>query len=85
MAREKGTVVKLQTHLVDGALAALQNNDGEKHNQLIADLAAAQQSDVIAFAQFSMSPALKIAAGRTKTRILTTPDSAVAKLKVLLG
>jgi len=85
MARAKGTQINLSTQLVEGALAALQNNKPDEHNQLIADLAGKQQCDVIAFAQFSMSPAVKLAAQRTRTPILTTPDSAVAKLKVMLA
>jgi Asp/Glu/hydantoin racemase len=85
MAKAKGTQVNLSTQLVDGALAALQGNKPDEHNRLIADLAEKQQCDVIAFAQFSMSPAVTLAARRTKTPILTTPDSAVAKLKTLLA
>jgi len=85
MAKAQGTEVKLTTQLVDGALAALQNKRPEEHNQLIAELAGKQQCDVIAFAQFSMSPALKLAVQRTRTPILTTPDSAVAKLKTMLA
>jgi len=85
MAKAKGTQVNLSTHLVEGALAALQNNRPDEHNRLIAELAGKQQCDVIAFAQFSMSPAVKLAAECTKTPILTTPDSAVAKLKTLLA
>ncbi len=85
MARAKGTDIKLNTQLVEGALAALQGNQPDEHNRLIADLAGKQQCDVIAFAQFSMAPALKVALARTKTPILTTPDSAVAKLKLMLA
>lgn len=85
MAKAAGTQINLSTQLVEGALSALQNNKPEEHNQLIADLAGQQQCDVIAFAQFSMSPALRLAAQRTRTPILTTPDSAVAKLKTLLA
>lgn len=84
-ARAAGTKIKLDTFLVDGALAALQDNNPDEHNRLIADMAARQQCDVIAFAQFSMAPALKLAAERVKTPILTTPDSAVAKLKAMLA
>lgn len=84
-ARAAGTKIKLDTFLVEGALAALQNNDPDAHNRLIADMAARQQCDVIAFAQFSMAPALRLAAERVKTPILTTPDSAVAKLKAMLA
>ena len=85
MAKAKGTTVNLNTQLVEGALAALQGRRPDEHNQLIADLVGKQTCDVIAFAQFSMSPAVKLAAQRTQTPILTTPDSAVAKLKTLLA
>lgn len=84
-AKANGTQIKLNTQLVDGALAALQGNNPAEHNRLIADMAAQQQCDVIAFAQFSMAPALKLAAARVKMPILTTPDSAVAKLKTMLA
>jgi Asp/Glu/hydantoin racemase len=84
-AKANGTQIRLDTQLVEGALAALQGNNPDEHNRLIAELAARQPCDVIAFAQFSMAPALKAAAARTKTPILTTPDSAVAKLKTLLA
>ncbi len=85
MAKARGTKIDLSTQLVEGALAALQGNKPDEHNRLIADLAGKQQCDVIAFAQFSMSPALALAMQRTKTPILTTPDSAVAKLKTMLA
>ncbi len=84
-AKAAGTRINLQPHLVEGALTALQNNNADEHNRLIADSAAKQQCDVIAFAQFSMAPALKLATARIKTPILTTPDSAVAKLKTMLA
>jgi Asp/Glu/hydantoin racemase len=85
MAKARGTQINLNTQLVEGALAALQGNRPDEHNRLIAELVAKQDCDVIAFAQFSMSPALKLAVERTRTPILTTPDSAVAKLKTLLA
>jgi hypothetical protein len=84
-AKAAGTRIKLDTRLVEGALAALQGNNADEHNRLIVELAAKQQCDIIAFAQFSMAPALKAAAARTSTPILSTPDSAVAKLKTMLA
>jgi hypothetical protein len=85
-AKEKGTQVNVESHLVDGALAALQENRPDEHNRLIAELAARQGAcDVIAFAQFSMAQAAPLAATRTKKPILTTPDSAIARLKTLLA
>ena len=85
-AKAQGTEVKVEPHLVDGALQALLDLQPDEHNRLIAEAAARQEAcDVIALAQFSMAPAKTLAATRTKTPILTTPDSAVAKLKVLLA
>ncbi|MDB5808886.1 MAG: hypothetical protein JWN94_1008 [Betaproteobacteria bacterium] len=85
-ATKQGTDVKVRTQLVEGALVALQDNRPDDHNRLIADAAAKQTGcDVIALAQFSMAPAKTLAAARTAIPILTTPDSAVAKLKTLLA
>ena len=85
LAQAKGTNVTVRPQLVEGALAALQDNRPEDHNRLIAETAAKQQGcDAIALAQFSMAPARALAASFTTTPILTTPDSAVAKLKILL-
>ncbi len=85
-AKEKGTAVAVRPQLVDGALQALLDLRPDEHNRLIAESAARQETcDVIALAQFSMAPAKALAATRTATPILTTPDSAVAKLKILLA
>jgi hypothetical protein len=85
-AKENGTQVTVRPHLVEGALAALQNNDPDEHNRLIAELASKQTGcDTIALAQFSMAPAKALAASRTSTTVLSTPDSAVAKLKAMLA
>ncbi len=85
-AKENGTEVTVRPHLVAGALAALQDNRPDEHNRLIAEAAAMQKAcDVIALGQFSMAPAKALAASRTTTPVLTTPDSAVAKLKALLA
>jgi hypothetical protein len=85
-AKAKGTEVAVRPQLVDGALQALLDLRQDEHNRLIAEAAAQQAAcDVIALAQFSMAPAKTLAASRTATPILTTPDSAVAKLKILLA
>ncbi|HYK15714.1 MAG TPA: aspartate/glutamate racemase family protein [Burkholderiales bacterium] len=85
LAKQEGTNVTVRPHLVEGALAALQDNRPDDHNRLIAETAAKQQGcDAIALAQFSMAAARTLAASFTTTPILTTPDSAVAKLKILL-
>lgn len=84
-AKQKGTQVTVEPQLVDGALDALMANMPDEHNRLIAGAAARQTANVIALAQFSMAPAKALAETRTATPILTTPDSAVAKLKMLLA
>lgn len=71
--------------LAEGALAALDRGDGPEHDRLAA-LAAADLADcdTIALAQFSLSraaPAVAAAAGKP---VLTTPESAVRKLRRLL-
>jgi hypothetical protein len=41
--------------------------------------------DVIALAQYSMAPAAEQVSQATGKPVLTTPDSAVMKLKAMLG
>jgi hypothetical protein len=85
-AKNAGTNVNVEPKLVDGALQALLDLQPDEHNRLIAEAVAKQKAcDVIALAQFSMAPAKVLAATRTCKPILTTPDSAVAKLKALLS
>lgn len=72
--------------LADGALAALDRGDGAEHDRLAA-LAAGTLTDcdAIALAQFSLARAAPAVAAATGKPVLTTPDSAVRKLKRLLG
>jgi hypothetical protein len=71
--------------LAQGALAALNAGDGAGHDAA-AVRAAAELSDcdVIALAQFSLSRAAGPIAAATGKTVLTTPDSAVRKLRHLL-
>ena len=72
--------------LADGALAALDRGDGAEHDRLAAlaarDLA---ECDAIALAQFSLTRAAPAIAAAMGKPVLTTPDSAVRKLRRLLG
>lgn len=82
----KGVRLQIDTHLVEGALDALRHNRPEEHNRLIAEAAGAfADHDAIAFAQFSMAPARELAQTRVRAPILTTPDSAIRKLKSLMA
>ena len=72
------------TRVVEGALAALQGGDVAGHDSLIVAAAADYAKvDALVLAQFSMARAAAgIAPGRR--RVITTPDSAVAKLRGLV-
>jgi hypothetical protein len=71
--------------LAEGALAALNAGDGAGHDAAAVRAARALQGcDVIALAQFSLSRAAGPVAEATGKTVLTTPDSAVRKLRRLL-
>lgn len=76
--------VTLECLLAEGALAALNDGNGERHDQLIAAAAvrlAARGCEVIALAQFSMARAKSLVESSTGLPVLSTVDSAVAELK----
>ena len=76
--------VPLDCLLVQGALAAMNEGDGELNDQLIAEAAlklAAQGCELIVLAQFSMARAKSQVEQRTGLPVLSTVDSAVAELK----
>jgi hypothetical protein len=72
--------------LIPGALAALDRGDGDQHDRLAADIAATlPDCDAVALAQFSLARAAPLIARACGRRVLTTPGSAVLKLKRLLN
>jgi len=72
--------------LAEGAMAALDRGDRAEHDRLVAEAARdLRDCDLIALAQYSMAPAAAMVAEATKLPVLTTPDSAVTKLKQLLN
>ncbi|NKB44676.1 MAG: arylsulfatase [Alphaproteobacteria bacterium] len=85
MASAKGMDLKLTSAVADGALLALQARDGEAHDTLIAD-AALQLGDVdcVLLGQFSMARAASQLSKRIAVPVITTPASAVARLRALL-
>jgi hypothetical protein len=85
MPAEFPSNVRIKTCLVDGALAALDRGDVETHDRLVGAAAAAvKECDVVALAQFSLARSAPLVAKATGKRVLTTPDSAVRKLRKLL-
>jgi hypothetical protein len=72
--------------LAPGALAALDAGDAATHDQLAAEAAVAlRDCDVVLLGQFSLARAASLVAAATGKPVVTTPDSAVAKLKRLLA
>jgi Asp/Glu/hydantoin racemase len=71
--------------MAEGALAALDAGDGATHDRLAAEAAVALKGcDVVLLGQFSLARAAPLVAAATGLPVVTTPDSAVAKLKRLL-
>ncbi len=78
-----GTVVR--TALAPLALPALDRGDGPGHDALAAEAAGGlADCDVIVLGQFSLARAAARVAAATGRPVLTTPDSAVRKLRRLL-
>lgn len=80
--------VQLECVLAEGALAALNEGDAQRHDALIAQAAMdvrRRGCGVIALAQFSMARAQARVAVETALPVLTTVDSAVRALKRCLA
>lgn len=74
------------TKLAEDALAALDAGDVAMHDRLAAEAARdLADCDAIALGQFSLARAAPLVEQATGKRVLTTPDSAVLKLRRLLG
>ena len=74
--------ISIRTATVADAMNALQLGDAERHDRLVAEASAAFDScDVLMLAQFSMARAAHRLPRRSGQRVLTSPQSAVARLK----
>ncbi|MFN6953163.1 MAG: aspartate/glutamate racemase family protein [Acetobacteraceae bacterium] len=79
--------IVLRTALADGALRALAAGREDEHDRLAVEAAkrlAAEGVDAIALAQFSLARAAPRVAEATGLPVLTTPGSAVRKLRRLV-
>src|ERR1700709_1770108 len=78
--------VEIVPKLAAGALAALDRGERAEHDRLVAEASRdLRDCDLIALAQYSMAPAATQVAEASGRPVLTTPDSAVLKLKELLA
>jgi hypothetical protein len=77
--------VEIVPKLAEGALAALDRGDRAEHDRLVAEASRdLRHCDLIALAQYSMAPAAALVAEVSGLPVVTTPDSAVLKLKQAL-
>ena len=75
----------IDTACATGAMEALIKGNGETHDRLIVERAASfEKCDVLLLGQFSMARAQPAVAKRVGRPVLTSPDSAVQRLKQLL-
>jgi Asp/Glu/hydantoin racemase len=85
MAEAGGGRARIETYCVPGAMAALKAGDGAEHDRLIAEAAPRfADCDAVLLAHFSTSRAAPRVASVLDRPILTSPGSAVAKLKEIL-
>jgi Asp/Glu/hydantoin racemase len=85
-AARRGRTVALAETGAPEALAALDAGDGAGHDRHAADAARALAGcEVIALAQFSLARAAPAVADATGRPVLTTPESAVLRLRALLA
>jgi len=85
MARERGVEISITGHVVDGALDALKAGDTVRHDDLVAAAAAQMPlTDSLVLGQFSLARAAAAIAPVQGRVLLTTPKSAVEKLRQAL-
>ena len=86
LALKNGVQFTIRTSAVPAALAALHDGNPDEHDRLIA--AAAQRMDdceALILGQFSMASAAESIPSRSGRKVLTSPASAVLRLKQALG
>ena len=80
-AERIGSNATLIPVFADGALEALKSGDTQTHNELIAGVSAGVDADAIMLAQFSMSIAGDQVRAASNLPVLTSPESAIEKMK----
>ena len=82
LGRSRKLPLEVKTRIVHGALAALHEGQPAEHDRLIAAAAAElEDCDALVLGQFSMASAAQVIPARTGRKVLTSPDSAVLRLK----
>jgi Asp/Glu/hydantoin racemase len=85
MAEAGGARARIETYCVPSAIAALKAGNGVEHDRLIAEAAPRfADCDAVLLAHFSTSRAAPCVTSVLDRPILTSPGSAVAKLKEII-
>jgi aspartate/glutamate racemase len=85
LAEKQGKTIYLESLLVEEAMTALRAGDAETHNRLLAEFAPRLgDCDAVMLAHFSTSRALADVSHVLNSKVLTSPHSAVARLKSVL-
>lgn len=80
-----GTGAVLRCACADGAMAILGAGDGATHDRMVGEMACGLEDvDIILMAQFSTARARSLVEDLTGKPVLTSPDSAVHKMRRLL-
>ena len=86
LAKARGSDAAIEIVLVEPAMAALAAGDGPAHDRLLAEAAPRLAGcDVVMLAQFSTARARPSVAAAIDCPVLTSPDSAVARLKAAIA
>jgi Asp/Glu/hydantoin racemase len=86
LAKTQGLSAEIRTVCVPGAMAALRKGDAATHNLLLADATPELAGcDAVLLAQFSMAGAEEAVSARVNVPVLTSPASAVRKLRAALN
>lgn len=86
IAAAHGRAVDVHAQWVPGALGALQSGDAARHEALIVEAARGlPELDALMLAQFTMSVCAPAVRAAVSVPVLTSPHTAVAKLKRLVG
>jgi hypothetical protein len=85
MAETRGSPATIETYCVPGAMAALKAGDVARHNGLLARSAERfERCDAVLLAHFSTARAAAAVTGVLDRPVLTSPGSAVAKLRSII-
>jgi Asp/Glu/hydantoin racemase len=86
-AKARGVEIQVIQSVADGAFAIGNNGDAATHDRMVVEAAEriANQVDVLCLAQVSMALARPAVQAKAKVPVLTSPGTAVARLRALLA